>query len=376
MLTLLVFLSIVLIVAFFNKYPFINRKREIEIGISNAILINNFFSVFVPIILVSLLLGLRYNVGIDYLAYKEIYEVDISNDLKWSIENRETEILFTVICVFLHKLNIPYYGMFIIMAIIPLYFFYSSFKRTNYLLVLGIICLILSGVLFMYLNIMRQGIAFFIILYAIQYIIKKSFVKYAFWIIVASGFHITSLLFLPFYYLKNTQKFLFRNRIIAIILFLLSIIFSGKFVSVVLSLAMPFLEETYIQYINLIEDWNMSEGTGLGMIVQRISDLCLIYVSPLCIRYLKNERFDIYYNIYFIGLIFANLAGMNMLLSRVPFCFVSMRFIILSFSFWLIYKLWYIVPTQYKFFAILSMICNILYFIGNISHTDYAFIGS
>jgi len=375
MLTFIVLFCLIAIGIFFYKVPAIHYNRNnLIIERQSVLLINKIVAIAFPILLISLLIGLRYDVGVDYLAYKETYEIKTSSNLLWSIENSEVEFLFTALCVILHNLNVPYYGMFIVMSIIPFYFFYTSFKRIDYLFVPALVFLCTSGVLFIYLNIMRQAISFFILLFAVQYIIKKSFFKFLFWVIIASGFHVTSLLFLPFYILSSCRKILFVNRSLALFLYLLTLVLSDQLIGMILPLIKPFIQDAYIQYIYLIEDWNMEKGSGLGLFLQAISDISLILMYPLCMKYFKEERFDIYFNIYFLGLLFSNVAGLNLLLSRVPFSFVSMRLMILSFTFWYVYRCWSHLLTQYKVLFLIGIGGNVLYFIGNLLSIEYKFI--
>ena len=372
MITFLVFLNIILVHIFFCKVPAIHKRHNLGSSALNIRVINIFFSIVVPIFIISLIIGLRYNVGVDYLSYKEIYETKISSDLRWSIDNRETELLFTIICVLLHWFNVPYYGMFVLMAVIPICFFYASFRDEKYLFIPAFICLCLSGVLFMYLNIMRQGISFFIILYSIRYIRSKSFLKYAFWILLASGFHVSALIFLPLYILGYLHAL--YNRVFVIILYSASLLFSEYLMNSLLLFINPILQNSYIQYVNVIENWNMAEGTGLGVILQHVSDILLITLSPCCFRYFGKERFDIYYNIFLLGVIISNIAGMNLLLNRIPFCLVSMRMMVMSFIFYYCYKFWMKVPLVYKLSAVACLACNIVYFIGNSLSLEYSFI--
>lgn len=366
-----VFAYIIFVSIFFYKYRILQPK-ELSIYPEN-IIIDRFFYFGVPILTISILIGFRYNVGVDYPIYKEIYESLTSINLNWSLKNSGVEPLFTVLCVLLHKLNIPYYGMFFVMTVLPLCFFYSFLNRNKFLTVPAIIFVYMSGVFFWYMNIMRHGISFFILLYSLKYIINRSFFKYLLCVIIASGFHITSLLYIPLYILVNFDKALF-SRYLSIILYFITWIFSKSLISFLFLLATPFLEGRYMKYINVLEDWEMSGGSGLGVLVLHISDIMLIYLSTICLEYFKKERFDIYYNIFLVGVFISNIAGMNMLLSRLPFSFVSMRFIIASFSVCYIYKHWKITSARYKVAALICVLCYLAYFIGNVLSLDYKFI--
>ena len=71
----------------------------------------------IPIIVLSLVLGLRYNVGTDYLAYKEIYDTQ-NSDLFWNIVNERIEPLYQIINHIPFLFGLPYYYMSILVCFI------------------------------------------------------------------------------------------------------------------------------------------------------------------------------------------------------------------------------------------------------------------
>lgn len=368
--TTIVFGWIIIICYLFGKYKLkIITNNSNSLDIFNNCIVSRFF----PIITIAILVGLRYNVGVDYPVYKEIYENDISSDITWSLAHSGVEWLFTTICAILHKVNMPYYGMFVVMTIIPLAFYYSSFDDKRYLLIPATFFLFASGVFFWYMNIMRQGISFFILLFAVKYIIKKSFVKYILCIIIASGFHRSALLFVPMYVLYYIRHAILPRNI-AIVTYIITWILSKQLISLLLNLATPFLGGTYVKYLNVLEIWEMGGGTGLGVLALHISDIMLIYLSSLCLKYFKKERFDIYYNLFLGGAFISNIAGLNMLLSRIPFCFISMRIIVAAFIAYLVYKKWKNVSSQYRIAASIMLLCNMAYFTGNLINLEYQFV--
>ena len=369
LLTLLVFSFIIVISIFLIKVPLVGKRREFVSGKY----VNSIFAVFIPILITSLLVGLRNNVGVDYPVYKEIYETQISDNWVWSINHSGVDFLFTSIFVLLHKMNIPYYGMFIIMAFLPLSFFYAFFNRKRELIIPAIFFLYASGVFFWYMNIMRQGISFFIILFSIQYIIRGSFVKYIFWILIAAGFHLSALLFIPCYLLHYIHGSL-CNRITAVFFYIATCLLAKRLINILLVIVTPFLTGDYIRYYNIIDSWEMSGGSGLGVLALHVSDIMMICMSTLCLSYYRKERFDIYYNIFLIGSFVSNVAGLNMVLSRIPFCFISMRVMVGAFAIWYLYRFWKITQLRYKIASIICVLCNLAYFTGNIINTDYSFV--
>lgn len=367
-----VFGWILLTCCIFSYYPFIGKDREVKTycGISTC---NKIIGYGVPILIISLLIGLRYNVGVDYPAYKDIYEYNISSDLKWSLEYSGSEPLFTIICVLLHKLDIPYYGMFFVMTVIPLCFYYNSFSGKERLLIPATFFLYATGVFFWYMNIMRQGISFFILLFSIRYIIKGNFGKYLVMVLLASGFHISAFLFIPLYLFRYIKTPIVGRKM-ALVLYIVTWAFSSTLVQLFLLCIRPLLTDKYMRYLNIIDSWEMSVGTGLGILSLHIVDIMLLILGPLCVHLFAQKRFDIYYNIFFVGVLIANVAGLNMILSRIPFCLVSMRLMVAAFIAYYVYEKWKFISVLYRISFLICLFCSLANFIGNIISLDYSFV--
>lgn len=372
LLSFFVFLGILLTHVFFAKLRVGSVGQCAHLS-ADMVLADRVVTRAVPILVVSLLIGLRYEVGVDYPIYKEIYEFSTFADIGKSMEESGVEPLFTLICSLLHKCDIPYYGMFFMMTVIPFCFFYSAFRQMQHLFIPAVLLLYMTGTLFWYLNIMRQGVSFFIILYAIQYIRSRSLLKYLFWIVIAAGFHVSAFIFIPLYLLAYVRRPL-MGRWIALVVYLFTWIYSKPLLSSSFHLFTPLLEGRYAKYANVLETWEMGEGTGLGVLILHIIDLTLIYFSPKCVRFFREERFDIYYNLFFIGALLANIAGLNMLLSRVPFCLISMRVMVAAFSLWYAYKFWKGCGFTYKLAMLLSLLCGIAHLFADIINTEYSFV--
>ena len=74
----------------------------------------------IPIMVLSLVLGLRYNIGTDYLAYEEIYDTQ-NADLLWNILNERIEPLYQIVNHMPFLFGLPYYCMSILVCFCLLY---------------------------------------------------------------------------------------------------------------------------------------------------------------------------------------------------------------------------------------------------------------
>lgn len=357
---------------FFYKYPFCSN-RENENAAFAVRSINICFKYIFPIIVLSLLWGLRYDVGTDYLSYKEIYENNFNGSLWDSLSGSNVEFLYALISHVLFHLNMPYYVMFIVMALIPLIFYYKSFRNKPFLFGYATFFLMALGVLFWYFNIQRQGIAFFILLYSVDYIRQKKLLPFLLCIIVATGFHISSLLFLFCYLFAYFKPTLFLNRKALLLLYVLTWMFSSPLQSLLLKIISIALVGKYSAYINIVDSWTMGTGSGIGLFLMHIIDIIIILVSPFLCKLYSNFRYDIYFRIFLIGVVFANIAGLNMILSRFPFCFTSMRIILMAFFTHYVVSYWNKTHLT-RVGWINSMLFSCLLLIGNIMNSPYEFI--
>lgn len=372
MLIIFVIFSLYFIAVFFWKYPAISAGKLNDYKECSLIL-NRIFFYLVPISIISLIIGLRYDVGVDYLAYKEIYETRFTGSFDESCEN--IEFLYAVISYCCYKLGMPYYLLFIIMAFIPFYFYYKSFDRFRYLFPFATYCLIALGILFWYFNIQRQATAFFILLYSVNFIVKKRFWLFLLYCLIATGFHISSIYFLPCFLLYFLPRRQLCSSFLLGFAYILTWLFSEHLQYFLFELITPFLSGRYATYLAVMNEWEMGGGSGIGLLILHLVDLILILNSSVLFSKYQQERFDIYFRIYFIGSIISNIAGINMLLSRLPFCFTSMKIIIAGFFMFHVLSIWQNHGSlKSKLFFVILIIFTALLLVANMLNTPYNFI--
>lgn len=371
-LTFFVLLLLYAVVLLFWKYPAISMERLSEYK-EYGIILNRVFLYLVPVSIISLIIGLRYDVGVDYLAYKEIYETRFIGSFEESWEN--IEFLYAIISYCCYKLGMPYYILFIIMAFIPFYFYYKSFNRFRYLFPFATYCLIALGILFWYFNIQRQATAFFILLYSVNFIAKRKFWTFILYCLIAAGFHISSLYFIPCFLLYFFPWRRLCSPLFLVLVYVLTWIFSGHLQHLLFGMITPFLSGRYATYLEVMDEWEMGGGSGIGLFLLHLIDIILIFNSSILFYKYKQERFDIYFRIYFIGTIVANIAGINMLLSRLPFCFTSMKIIVAGFFMFHVLSIWqYPGAFKSKLSLVIFVFFTVLLLGANIVNTPYNFV--
>ena len=176
--------------------------------------VNSLKWIFVVLFIFS---AIRFGVGTDFLKYYQFTSgvIDIREKNYMLLE--PFNILLIVIGYLFH---LPQF-YFIISSLLISIFFYYGIKQNSKDYILSSFCFISFP--FFYLesmNIIRQFIAIAIVFYAIRYIYERNFLKYAFFVLIASLFHISALIAFILY-ISNIFEF---NRCKNIFLIIISIL--------------------------------------------------------------------------------------------------------------------------------------------------------
>lgn len=148
-----------------------------------------YFTIFVVLTFIS---AFRYNVGMDYYSYVEIYNNNSNVNEKG----------FSCIVSFLHILSHDPLLFFVLSSLIINFLFYKfilQFALDKWVSLL--VYFSLGQLYFASFNGIRQFIAVSIFLYSLKYLVNNSFVKYFFLVFVASYCcHSSALILLPLYF--------------------------------------------------------------------------------------------------------------------------------------------------------------------------------
>lgn len=239
---------------------------------------------YIGVFLIACVALLRFDVGYDYPAYY--------HNLWPSLEINEIE-RYEFICkqFFFWTYSVQWPPLLFMLFDVVIYgfTFYSLKKYTPNLFLAT-----LTFIAFFYLNAMgviRQGAAMAIVLYCYKYIEKFNFIKYFFWILIASAFHSSAIIALciPFIYKYFNYKLLI---IASIVLFS-----SFSIVEYVINTYMPF----YNLYLIGIDSMS---GGNIIKYVYVILNLMLFFFA----RHHKREIYPLLY-ISSLGAIFPFIFG-------------------------------------------------------------------
>lgn len=167
-----------------------------------------FLYTFSGIVLVSML-SLREGVGTDY---RDVYVVGYEQYLLNGFSRFEPG--YTAIMFLCRAIGADYHAVFLIAAVLTVGSVYLSVYRSSAEPVWSLYVFVFGGLFFFSTNGIRQAIAIGILLNAVVYLRKGDLKKYVIVVLLASLFHVFSLVFLVVYPLRNWKVLSVRTVIV------------------------------------------------------------------------------------------------------------------------------------------------------------------
>jgi len=257
----------------------------------------------------SIILGLRYNFGVDYSGYY----VNFNNiNILGDEEYKYTEPAFYYLNILFSHFS--FNTMLFFIAVITLFLFYSRIKNEKNKTLIVFIFLVYSSSYLLQIIALRQGIAAMIFFFSIEYINQRNFKKYFLGILIATLFHNSALILIFVYFLKNvTRKILYIELLGALVL-------SNYYI---LHPILSVLEKVsfFSAYIKYLEYTKPIFGSGLGFAMTILFAVILIYYY----NRIRDER-KIYYHIFILSLIITILgtSGLSVHRFELYFAFFAM----------------------------------------------------
>ena len=288
------------------------------------------------LLLLSFVVGFRYNVGVDWMGYKMTFES--LRSFGESFFNRSSmEIGYLTINQWVIDMGWDYTAMFFIVALFSWFFIFISVPTK--LLPLTIFFLFTDEYFFWSMNGVRQFMAIAVFLYAIKFILSKNLLYYISFILFASLFHKTALLLIPLYFLPINKLY---NHKVWMTLFLVSIFLSQtSIVSLIIDSIFSILanystaSEVYARYADSRGFLSQELHYGLGYYFKTITSFFVFLMSKSIGDKYPSTR--IYFLLFFIGAIFNNIFIEIPLASRFILYFSFLKPLLLAI---IIYYLW------------------------------------
>jgi hypothetical protein len=250
----------------------------------------------------SIMMGIRHDVGKDYLTYKKgyIYNFDVGNG----------ELIFTWIRELFNRMDLHFSIYFTFLAFLNIFFFVFAFKKYSFILPLLLFFLITNGDWLFWMNGIRQSIAMCIWIYALQYIEKQKLWTYLIWCIIAIGFHTSAIILIPLYFVLRNGKDYFKNIKFQLVMFAGVFVLQSIFNNYLNQLEplIDFFQSklsggAYNYKIDRLEEESSTtvKGSGIAYLFRIVLCVVIILLSDKLKTFYNSKWFLIIYFLFFFG---------------------------------------------------------------------------
>lgn len=299
-----IYIAVLVMLIFFM----IQKPVEITIG-EKSIRSDNIYAVFTFLVL-FILAALRYQIGTDYKNYEKAFETYYCQGMDPYWMNFEPG--FIALNKGLAMITDDVQLLIVISSLITIFFFAKTYKDNSNDMLFSIFLFITLYFYFSSFNIIRQCIAMAIVFWGTRDILERKPVRYALKIVLASTFHTSSLIMLPFYLLAISKAR------IALYIFGGGISLLGMcFYDQVIDLVVKILPK-YAVYLNFQTE---SSVFNIVFLCANLMLLILIWNMKSDMEVEVRREYDLYMHTCCCALIFYFLSPFNILFSRVAMYF-------------------------------------------------------
>lgn len=257
-----------------------------------------------PLLAFAVVFGIRYGVGVDHVNYLDIY--------LYGYQWRQDEPLFVMIQNFFALNNFPYPVYFGFLSFLQVSLFFMAFRKEPKLLVWLVVFLFFDGLLGSWNNIMRAAIAGCIWIFSIDFIVEKRIIPYLVCSLFAVGFHYSSVILVIAYPLFYKGVDFFGKVKLQYILLAIAFIvrfsfsrFAGLFETIINMFSSISVKYEYYTAEKILQGGKeaLQTGTSLAFYFVILVNIVIIAYSHKMHEYFNSRKFNVVYNIYFIGVL-------------------------------------------------------------------------
>lgn len=255
-------------------------------------------SLFIFLIMIILVAGLRYEIGTDYITYREIY-INLSFDNLSYLEPG-----YRYVNLFFKYIGLSYETSVFIFAIITNVLFYLFIRHYSVSVPVSLLLYICLNYYFIAFNVVRQMIGVAIFLNGIDYAFKKKYLYFFLITAFAALFHYTIFIGVVYPMFKINRKRMY------IILWLASIPFIVLPIQSIIIKLLP-ASFFYASYFTSSFFTKTSSAAVFKLIVPNAFVILILYYISVFDK--VTERFWV--NVFIFSTAFANIAhGVNVLI--------------------------------------------------------------
>ena len=294
------------------------------------------FEILFPMLLFAVIFGMRYGVGMDHLDYLEKF-IDVAS----GAEITHGEYLFKLITTFFAKNGFHYVYYFAFWAFIQIFFLYYAFKEERYLLPFLVFVLFAGGYYLGWMNVIRQNAVVCIFIYSIKFIKEKKIILYLLCILFGFFIHKSALLLVFLYPILIKDRDYFKSITFQMILLVIAFCLKGfnnwlmYFDKMGIFISF-FGYETY--EIKYVEQLLVKTNSGFGFLILFFIDILIVLYSKRLKKTFSSTKFQIFYNLYFVGSLMSLFFMGSIVLQRPVLYFSSMKLIVASYFLYYLLK--------------------------------------
>ena len=349
--TLIVYLSLAFIFIFFC-----NKAKKYK----------NWNITLIPIIAYSIIMGVRYKVGVDYYAYLSMY-------LDPYFVTERIEPGFQFILSTLRDFDFHFSIFFGTIAFLQIYFIYRAIKQYPDLYNFLAFTFMFGCVWYDYANGLRQELAFCIFVFSLKFLYEKKWLWHYLLIALAFTMHKSAIVLAIIYPLFQLKKDWFTNIKIQLLLLVGALILMQINIvqSVVQQLENVIALLGYDNYLagNSEEKITTNIELGIGFFVLLCIKIMLIANSNKVKEYFNRTWLPYAYNLYFIGVLWQYIFITSQLFNRINYYLYGFQYIVAAFT------LAYFWNTKRKSLFWILIGLYLLLFTGYLSNIETSSIG-
>lgn len=265
--------------------------------------LSNYFFIVPSFVIIFFVSAFRGDFMTDYVNYRNLFDNLSSLRFKELFQHEyNIEFGYVLLNGFIQFFTDDSLYLFIVTTLIILIGFYYHISKYSVNLWLSILMFVTIGSYYASFNIVRQILASAIIFAGSKFLYERKFFKFLFVVILASLFHQSSLIMIPFYFILNF-RINFRNLLLMLIGSILTVTYFNE----ILSFAQRFVYSNYTD-----EAYGMT-GQTVANIVLPVALLVfsLFHVNKLDSK--NNSMHRVWFNAIIFYAVF-NILGLQVLM--------------------------------------------------------------
>ena len=299
------------------------------------------WQIIASILLFAVVCGIRYNVGVDNLAYIKHY---VYYQEHGEFLRKDYEPLFAWVQMTMASAGFHYSVFNGLWAAIQITFIYYALRNDKKYLPYVALMIVLSPVYLNWMNGVRQCVVECVFFFLIEYIEKKQMWKYMLGVFLCTFIHSTAILLVPMYFIFQ-KPFYFKRWWVRITIFLLCTYFGSKtewFKSMTsfVDILGYFGYDRYAHGLERTVDDIQLKAWGPQKIALFVLDIFAIIIFPRIMKiHDLGKRYKIYFCAYFWGACFFRLFfDLSLLFYRVASYFYDIYIIIFPVLIYYLHK--------------------------------------